>query len=65
MDNLMIPIELSVLDSIDAVFCGPFDLSSSLRVFRQFDRSIFQKTVEAIVSTCKAHGVSPGLMAQA
>lgn len=57
--------EIVTTDGIDAVFCGPFDLSISLGVFRQFDSPIFEKAVEVIVSTCEAHGVAPGLLAPA
>lgn len=52
-------------EGIDAVFVGPMDLSMSLGVFRQFDSPKFLKAVERIVSTCKAHNVSPGLLAPA
>lgn len=57
--------EIVTTDGIDAVFCGPFDLSMSLGVFRQFDSPIFQKAVETLISACNAHGVSPGLLAPA
>ena len=50
-------------DGIEAVFCGPFDLSMSLHIFREFDSPAFQKAVELIVSTCEDHGVAPGLLA--
>lgn len=57
--------EIVTTDDIDAVFCGPFDLSMSLGCFRQFDSPIFQKAVETLISACNAHGVSPGLLAPA
>jgi 2-keto-3-deoxy-L-rhamnonate aldolase RhmA len=50
-------------EGIEAVFCGPYDLSMSLGVFRQFDNPKFVKALETIVSTCKAHDVSPGILA--
>ena len=50
-------------DGIEAVFCGPFDLSMSLGIFRQFENPIFQEAIERIVSTCQAHGVIAGLLA--
>lgn len=55
--------EIVCTDGIDAVFCGPYDLSMSLGVFRQFDSPKFVKATESIVSICKAHDVAPGLLA--
>jgi 4-hydroxy-2-oxoheptanedioate aldolase len=55
--------EIVATDGIEAVFCGPYDLSMSLSVFRQFESVRFQKALESIVSTCKAHDVVPGLLA--
>lgn len=50
-------------DGIEAVFCGPLDLSMSLGVFRQFEDPKFLKATESIVATCEAHKVAPGLLA--
>jgi len=50
-------------EGVDAVFCGPYDLSMSLGVFRQFDSPKFAKALESIVSTCEAHDVAPGILA--
>jgi len=55
--------DIVTTDGIDAVFVGPMDLSLSLGVFRQFDSAKFLKAVETVVSTCRAHNVSPGLLA--
>lgn len=55
--------EIVTTDGVDAVFCGPYDLSMSLGIFRQFENPIFQRAVESFVSVCKAHGVAPGLLA--
>lgn len=52
-------------EGINAAFIGPMDLSMSLGVFRQFDSPKFLKAVETVISTCKAHGVTPGLLAPA
>ena len=57
--------EIVTTDGIEAVFCGPFDLSMSLGVFQQFDSPTFLKAVEKLISACNAHGVSPGLLAPA
>lgn len=55
--------EIVSTDGIEAVFCGPYDLSMSLGVFRQFDSPEFLKATESIVSICEAHKVAPGLLA--
>jgi len=55
--------EIVTTDGVDAVFCGPYDLSMSLGIFRQFENPAFQRAVERIISTCEAHGVAPGLLA--
>jgi 2-keto-3-deoxy-L-rhamnonate aldolase RhmA len=48
---------------VEAVFCGPYDLTMSLRIFRQFDNPELVKALELIVSTCRAHNVAPGVLA--
>jgi 2-keto-3-deoxy-L-rhamnonate aldolase RhmA len=55
--------EIVTTDGVDAVFCGPFDLSMSLGIFRQFENPTFQRAIELFVTTCEAHGVAPGLLA--
>lgn len=55
--------DIVTADGIEAVFCGPLDLSMSLGVFRQFDSPKFVKATDSIVSICEAHKVAPGLLA--
>jgi 2-keto-3-deoxy-L-rhamnonate aldolase RhmA len=55
--------EIVSTDGIEAIFCGPFDLSMSLHTFRKFDSPAFRKAVELIVSTCESNDVAPGLLA--
>jgi 2-keto-3-deoxy-L-rhamnonate aldolase RhmA len=55
--------EIVCTDGIEAVFCGPYDLSMSLGIFRQFDNPEFVKALDSIISTCRAHDVLPGLLA--
>jgi len=55
--------EILSVDGLDAIFVGPFDLSMSLGVFRKFDSPRFLETVETIISSCRAHGIAPGLLA--
>jgi 2-keto-3-deoxy-L-rhamnonate aldolase RhmA len=57
--------DIVTTEGIDAIFVGPNDLSMSLGVFGQFDNPRFLKAIEKVVSTCKAHDVSPGLLAPA
>jgi len=55
--------EIVCTDGIEAVFCGPYDLSMSLGLFRQFKDPRFIKALDSIVSTCRAHDVAPGILA--
>jgi len=55
--------EIVTTDGVEAVFCGPFDLSMSLGIFRQFENSTFQRAIELFVTACEAHDVAPGLLA--
>lgn len=55
--------EIVTTDGVEAVFCGPYDLSMSLGIFRQFENPTFQHAVELLVSACEAHDVAPGLLA--
>jgi 2-keto-3-deoxy-L-rhamnonate aldolase RhmA len=55
--------EIVCTDGVEAVFCGPYDLSMSLGIFCQFDNPEFVKALELIISTCQAHNVAPGLLA--
>jgi len=55
--------EIVCTDGVEAVFCGPYDLSMSLGIFRQFDNPKFVKALDSIVSTCRAHDVAPGILA--
>ena len=55
--------EIVSTEGIDAIFCGPFDLSMSLGVFGQFDSPRFVKAAETIVSVCERHSVAPGVLA--
>lgn len=55
--------EIVCTEGIEAIFCGPYDLSMSLGIFRKFDSPKFVKALESIVSTCRVHGVAPGILA--
>jgi len=55
--------EIVTTDGVDAVFCGPYDLSMSLGIFRQFDDPKYQRAIESFISACEAHDVAPGLLA--
>jgi 2-keto-3-deoxy-L-rhamnonate aldolase RhmA len=57
--------DIVTTEGVEAVFIGPNDLSMSLGVFGQFDNPKFLKAIEKVVSTCQAHGVSPGMLAPA
>lgn len=49
------------VEGIDVAYVGPYDLSMSLGVFRQFNNPRFTKAIEMVVDKAKAAGVSPGI----
>ncbi len=55
--------EIVTAEGVNAVFLGPYDLSMSMGIFRQFENPAFQRAVELFVSACEAHSVTPGLLA--
>jgi 2-keto-3-deoxy-L-rhamnonate aldolase RhmA len=57
--------DIVTTEGVEAVFIGPNDLSMSLGIFGQFDNPKFLQAIEKVVSTCQAHGVSPGMLAPA
>ena len=49
------------VDRIDVAYIGPYDLSMSLGVFRQFDHPKFLKALETVLDKAEAAGVTPGI----
>ena len=53
--------EIFSVEGIDVAYVGPYDLSMSLGIFRQFDHPKFIKALEMVVDKAKAAGVAPGI----
>ncbi len=51
------------VEGIDAAFIGPFDLSFSLGVPRQWDNPVFTNAVKRVLDGCIKHNVAPGVLA--
>ena len=49
------------VDRIDVAYVGPYDLSMSLGIFRQFDNPKFLKALETVLNKAEAAGVTPGI----
>lgn len=52
--------EILSTPGVDACYVGPYDLSASLGVFRQFNHPKFTSAIEKILDTSKKTGVAPG-----
>ncbi len=53
--------ELLSVPGVDAVMIGPADLSISLGVPGEFEHPLMVETIDAIIQSCRAHGVAPGI----
>ncbi|MCX8188823.1 MAG: aldolase/citrate lyase family protein [Nitrososphaeria archaeon] len=51
------------VEGVEAFFVGPYDLSFSLGVFRQWDNPKFIKALEQIVEVAESTGTVPGMLA--
>jgi 2-keto-3-deoxy-L-rhamnonate aldolase RhmA len=52
---------IAAVSGVDAVFVGPYDLSSSLGVSEQFEHPVFLAAVEAIARTCRERRMPLGI----
>ena len=48
--------EIVGTDGVDGIFVGPFDLSTSLGIPKEFDSPVFTAALERILSACRAAG---------
>lgn len=55
--------EIAAVPGVDVLFIGPNDLSASLGVFRQFDRTEYREAVDRILDAARRHGKACGYMA--
>ena len=55
--------EILSVDGVEAFFVGPYDLSFSLGVFRQWDNPIFVKALERVVDVAEKTGTIAGMLA--
>jgi len=53
--------EILSVDGVDVAFVGPWDLSMSLGIFRQFDHPRMKKALQTLLDKTKAAGVAPGI----
>ena len=53
--------EILSVKGLDAIFIGPYDLSSSMNITGQFDSQRFKKVINEIISKCKKYKVASGI----
>ena len=53
--------EILDVEGVDAIICGPMDLSASAGKIGQFKDSVMVELFETIIAKCKAHGKPYGL----
>jgi 2-dehydro-3-deoxyglucarate aldolase len=55
--------EILSVDGVEAFFIGPYDLSFSLGVFRQWDNPVFVRSLEHVVDVAEKTGTVAGMLA--
>jgi 2-dehydro-3-deoxyglucarate aldolase/4-hydroxy-2-oxoheptanedioate aldolase len=53
---------IAAVDGIDCLWIGHFDLTNSLGIPGQFTQPTYLKAVETVLSACRDHGKTPGIM---
>jgi len=53
--------EILSVPGVDAVFIGPYDLSASMGITRQFDHPKMIEAQQKVLDACKKHGIAPGI----
>lgn len=54
---------IAAVSGVDVLFIGPNDLSTSLGIFRQFDRPEYRRAVDRILDAARTHHKVAGIMA--
>ena len=53
---------IAATDGVDVLFVGPADLSHSLGIPGQFTNPTYTDALDAVVTACRRHGKSPGIL---
>ena len=53
--------EILSVPGVDAIFIGPYDLSASMGITRQFDHPKMINAQKRILDACARHGITPGI----
>jgi len=53
---------IAATDGVDVLFVGPADLSHSLGIPGQFSDPTYLGALDAVVTACRRHGKSPGIL---
>lgn len=54
--------EIAAVDGIDLLWVGQFDLTTSLGIPAQFDHTDYLAAIDRVITACKAHGKTAGMM---
>lgn len=54
--------EIAAVDGVDCLFVGPFDLSVSMGMTKQFDHPEFDAALDKVLAACKANGKAAGIL---
>ena len=54
--------EIAAVEGVDCLFVGPFDLSVSMRLTKQFDHPDFVAALDRVLAACKANGKAAGIL---
>lgn len=52
--------EIFAVEGIDSYIVGPFDLTISMGIPRQFDSPRFKEAIDSVLAAAKKAGISPG-----
>lgn len=52
---------ICAVDGLDAIFIGPYDLSTSMGLTAEFESPAFVSTIESILTCCQRNGIASGI----
>ena len=61
VDSIQNIDEILAVPGVDAVFIGPYDLSASMGITRQFDHPKMIEAQQCVLDACARHGIAPGI----
>lgn len=53
--------DILAVEGLDAILIGPYDLSASMQITRQFEHPEFQKAMQTIIEQCQCFNIACGI----